>query len=315
MIRNEDSLWKGLLEDTASDFIRFFHPDADETLDLEKGIQFLDKELEQVFLPENELFSSTVVDKLIKVFTKDKKEGWVLFHIEFQGKFTREFGKRMHAYFYRLLDKYKKRISAHAIFTEASHKPRPGTYKLEFMGTELGYKFNAYKITDQTDEELKASDNPFAIAILAARAAIAGKRIKDRMKRDLFIKDLKIELIRHLISKEMALKKRRTLFNFINFYIRFEFEETKARFDKELHILTKNTNTMGLEEQILEMVKKESIEIGERLGFEKGQKQLKENLIRNFIFNLGYTDQQAAELIQVPVNFVKKLRKQKVSLI
>lgn len=306
MIRNEDSLWKGLLEDTASDFIRFFHPDADETLDLDKDIQFLDKELEQVFPPENELFSSTVVDKLMKVFTKDKNEEWVLFHVEVQGKYTKEFGKRMHAYFYRLLDKYKKRISAHAIFTEAIHKPRPSTYELEFMGTELGYRFNAYKITDQTDEELKAIDNPFAIAILAARAAIAGKHIKDRMKRDLFIKDLKIELIKHLATKEMMLKKRKALFNFINFYIRFEFEETKVIFDRELHILTKNTQTMGVEEQILEMIKKESIE--------KGENQLKERLVRNLILNLGYTDQQAAKLIQVPINFVKKLRKQKVSL-
>ncbi len=44
-----DLLWKGLLEDFFPDFLRYFIKNADETFDLTKDIQFLDKELARLF--------------------------------------------------------------------------------------------------------------------------------------------------------------------------------------------------------------------------------------------------------------------------
>lgn len=38
-----DVLWKGMLEEVGEDLLRFVFPDADRDLDLERGIQFLDK--------------------------------------------------------------------------------------------------------------------------------------------------------------------------------------------------------------------------------------------------------------------------------
>ena len=48
MNRN-DVLWKGILEDTLEDFLRFLIQDADRVFDLSKKIEFLDKELNQLF--------------------------------------------------------------------------------------------------------------------------------------------------------------------------------------------------------------------------------------------------------------------------
>ena len=48
-MKRDDTLWKGIIENLSEDFIRFFFKDADVLFDMEKGFQFLDKELEQLF--------------------------------------------------------------------------------------------------------------------------------------------------------------------------------------------------------------------------------------------------------------------------
>ncbi|WP_285059476.1 hypothetical protein [Pedobacter ginsengisoli] len=149
MRRKDDILWKGVLEDVFEDFLRFLSPEAESQLDLGRGFEFLDKELEQVFPPENDEYSPKVIDKLVKVFTRSGQEEWVLVHVEVQGQYQRDFARRMFTYFYRILDKYQRPITAYAIFTEGSLKERADTFESAFMGTSIRYTFNTYKITSQ----------------------------------------------------------------------------------------------------------------------------------------------------------------------
>jgi len=86
-----DYLWKGVLEDVFDDFLRFMHPNADEIFDFERGITFLDKELEQLFPPEKDEFSVKVIDKLAKLYTREGTEEWVLIHCEVQAKYSMTF--------------------------------------------------------------------------------------------------------------------------------------------------------------------------------------------------------------------------------
>jgi hypothetical protein len=72
-MKQDDILWKGIIEDMPSHFLRFFFPDAIELLDLNREFIFMDKELEQLFPPE-QAEHPRFVDKLMKVFTKDGKE-------------------------------------------------------------------------------------------------------------------------------------------------------------------------------------------------------------------------------------------------
>lgn len=48
-MKRDDALWKGLIDD----FLKFYFPNAEEYLDLNRKITFLDKELEQLF-PNNQ---------------------------------------------------------------------------------------------------------------------------------------------------------------------------------------------------------------------------------------------------------------------
>ncbi len=265
--RKDDLLWKGIIEDIFDDFLRFFIPDADSIFDFGRKPQFLDKEMEQLFPPEGDEFSPKVVDKLVQVFTKDGGEEWILLHIEVQGQYQKDFSERMYRYYARIFDKYNRSITAFAIFTEASTKPRPDTYQREYLGTKLLYKFNAYKIAAQSDEELLASDNPFALVVAVAKTAFAGRNIKDSRERDELLLNLKRPLARELLLKDIPKEKIRVLMNFLRYYVRFDNEEFNVIFEKEVKDLTERTDTMGIEQLLLERAEKQ----GEKRGEKKGE--------------------------------------------
>ncbi len=173
------------MEDLFDDFLRFFYPDADKLFDLVRGFEYLDKELEQLFPPEADNYVVRYVDKLVKVFTREGHEEWILIHIEVQGFSDKDFAKRMFQYYYRILDKYNKPITAFAIFADANKNFHPKHYERDFLGTRVYYTYNTYKIIDQDDKELEASNNPFAIAVLTAKLALSHKKLNDQQLFDL----------------------------------------------------------------------------------------------------------------------------------
>src|SRR6202012_3238708 len=127
-MKRNDELWKSTLEDLFDDFLRFFFPDADKLFDMRRSFEFLDKERNQLFPPEEDEYKVRYVDKLIKVFTQGGDEEWVLVHIEVQGYTDKDFAKRMFEYYYRILDKYDKPITAFAIFADDNKSFHPKHY-------------------------------------------------------------------------------------------------------------------------------------------------------------------------------------------
>ncbi|HAL81933.1 MAG TPA: hypothetical protein DCO83_06615 [Mucilaginibacter sp.] len=261
-MNHNDILWKALLEDVFDDFLRFFYPDADELFDLDKGFEYLDKELEQLFPPEDDRYAPRYVDKLVKVFTRTGNEVWILIHVEVQGYTDQNFAKRMFQYYYRILDKYDKPITAFAIFADTSKSFHPKQYERDFLGTKLYYAFNTYKIIDQNEAELEMSNNPFAMAVLTAKLALSRPRLEDEQ---LF--DLAYSLARRLLTKQMPKVKIRKLMSFLRYYLHFENPKMFAKFEQEIGILTEKRITMGIEEFLLDRAEKKGLE----KGMEKGR--------------------------------------------
>ncbi|WP_158795454.1 hypothetical protein [Pedobacter sp. L105] len=230
MKRNEDILWKGILEDAFDDFLRFIDPEAERLLDLERGFDFLDKELLQEVPSKGNRHSSKIVDKLVKVYTKNGQEEYILVHVEVQGKYQKDFGKRMFTFYYHLFDKYNKHITAYAIFTEANTIERPNFFTIELLSTSLLYTFKTYKIANQKEEELLASNNPFALVVLAAKTVLMSKKIKDNGQRDQQLLAVKTNLVKQLLSKGLNKEKVRIIMNFINYYINFDSNEINIKF-------------------------------------------------------------------------------------
>ncbi len=255
-MHRQDILWKGLLEDVFADFLELLYPDVWSVLDKQRGFTFLEQELEQVFPPGDDQFSPKVVDKLVRAYTLEGREEWILIHIEVQHQYRRNFSERMFVYFFRLFDKYRKKITAFAVFTEVSPKERPDSYETSFMGTSLQYRFNTYKIAAQDEEVLAASDNLFALLVLVAKRSLWVSRIADPKERDRHLYEIKIELAKLLLFRNIAKEKIGVLLNFLRYYVLFENPEIKVKFEEEIDVLTERNTAMGLEELLLDLAEK-----------------------------------------------------------
>jgi len=251
------------------------YPNADEMFDFKRGITFLDKELEQLFPPKKNKFSMRIVDKLAKVYTRDGKEKWILVHCEVQGKYDSSVPRRMFTYFIRIYDKYGVSVSAHLILTEPYQVARPNSYIVEFPGTKMEYKYNVYKITQQSDDELLKSDNPFAMAVLITRSVLKHKELDDAA-----LMEIKIKLYRQLLEKSFSKDKIRKLIIFLDSYISFADSENDCIFDNKIKEITGRTETMGIEEMVLAEREERGQERGMRLGKEFGIRLGEERGIR-----------------------------------
>lgn len=304
MIKKEDNLWNGILKDTFKDFIEFMHPGIAEILNMSNEFQFLDEELEQLFPIENEGNAINFINKLVKVFKHDGHEEWILLHVEIRKKYQKDLGKKMFTYFHKILDKFDKRISTYILFTEVSGKDIPDYYITGFLGTKLTYHFNSYKIAEVSDQELIENKNPFVIVILVARMFLKVKHIKDSRECNMLLQELKYNLATELYSRNIDPIKTNAIMNFLRYYIRFDNKDISIEFEKRIKILT--NNKMGIEEQLLEIAEKKGFEKGEQSGREATNKQFVFNLIHNF----GYSMEETAEFVQLPLTAVKEYASQ-----
>jgi len=295
-MKRNDLLWKSILEDTFDDFLRFFFPDADELFDFDLGFEYLDKELEQLFPPEKDRYAPKYVDKLVKVFTKEGCEEWILVHIEVQGYADRLFADRMFTYYYRIWDKYRKSTTAFAILTDDDKDFHPCKFERSFLGTTLIYGFNTYKIMNQSEECLTESDNPFAQVILTVKAALNGKKLREE---DLL--SLKIQLARRLLSRNIPKVKIGKLMIFLKFYVRLGREELDEKFDIEIDTLTHNDRvTMGIEEYLLYDA--------EMTGIEKGREEKNTSFTKKLLRETSFPPEKIARLVDVPLEFVMEIK-------
>lgn len=295
-MKRDDSLWKAVLEDVFDDFLRFFILDADEIFDFSRPFEFLDKELEQLFPSNPNDFSPKYVDKLVKVFTKEGAERWILVHVEVQGSRDADFGLRMFQYYYRIYDKFKRPITAFAILTDTNKRFRPKQFEQEFLGTSVRYVFNTCKVADQSEEMLIESTNPFAMVILTTLAALKKGKMTEA---ELFSE--KIDLARRLLNLNLSKDKIRVLMNFLKLYVRFGNEERSSKFDEAVEQLTnKPKSTMGIEQFVLERERR----IGEEKGLEKGI----EKAILNS-FDNGFSLEQIRSITGESVSYISDVLK------
>jgi len=315
-MQRKDYLWKGILEDILDDFLRFMHPDADKIFDFKRGITFLDKELEQLFPPEKDKFSVKIVDKLAKIYTHEGEEEWILVHCEVQGEYNVDFPLRMYTYHSRIFDKYRKRITAYAILTEAVRKNRPNRFVSEFLGTKITYDYNVYKISQQSEEELLKSENPFAMVALTVRSVLKTKRLDDAA-----LMEIKLKLARQLFEKSYSKEKVQQIMVFLGSYINFENRENDIIFDTNLDEIKGRTKTMGIIEMVIEENRLQGMELGKKQGIEQGKKQGIERGMelgieqgkREVVINLlqkEFTDDLIMDVTGVSAEYIQKIRLQ-----
>ena len=160
-----DSPWKDVIENYLPEFIAFFFPKAYSQIDWSFGFEFLDKELSQI-VKDAEL-GTRYVDKLIKLYQKGE-EVWILLHIEVQSQYEADFAKRMFIYYYRIFDRYDKKVASLAVLGDESTTWRPCEFSYELLDSKINFQFPIVKLLDlgQTWEALQSSHNPFAVVVI-----------------------------------------------------------------------------------------------------------------------------------------------------
>ncbi|PUV22916.1 hypothetical protein [Sphingobacterium athyrii] len=277
--RVDDPLWKSILEQTFSHFLRFIFPDTDAVFDLSRPFDYLDKEFERLFPPESTGKGVRYVDKLVKVFLKDGSEQFVLCHLEIQSNKGRgDLAERMFRYYYRIWDRYKVPITAIAILADENASYRPVVYSREFMGTTLRYDFNSYKILDQEESVLRSNENPFSVIVLTALLTIKNKKISDEG-----LKAIKHDLYDEMIKREMDKDTRQGLYDFLTYYVSFDNEEVLSIFEEEIKTKIGRSDTMGTQEYLLDKAEKKGIQ----KGIQKGKIEGKIEMLRELGFTIA----------------------------
>jgi hypothetical protein len=194
----------------------------------------------------------------------------------------------MFRYYYRIFDLHRNPITAIALFTGEDAEKIPGKYRSSCWGTTMEYCYNTISIPALTDEELQESKNPFALVLLAARAAL-----QDRKFTQEYLLAKKISLARTLFSKGLETKKVRAIFKFLDNYVGFSDMEMNRTFKEQL--LSKNRIHMV---DTLAYLEKEAV------------KEATKEYVRNLLLNGKLSVEDIATALGVSLNFVKKVKRE-----
>jgi predicted transposase YdaD len=267
-MQTNDELWQGALEDFAIDFIQKFYPDLYWRVDQNKPIEFLDKVLAQLH-PESE-DQRRVVDKLMKVHLKGTGDLHYLYiHAEAQGYPDTKFDRRNFIYFYRIFDRLivdHDNLTVLVLYTSDDKGHQPSCFRYDFYGTHVLFTFPIFIIANQDPKLLEASENLFDAALLTAYWAI--QRKKGALSEEDML-DLKLDLMRRLLSKNVNKEKIRRLLIFIKGYLRLEEPKNQLIFEQKYDELLNIQQNMG----IFEIVVKQTREEGRQEGRQEARQE------------------------------------------
>ncbi len=274
-----DSGWKEAIEIYFKDFLSFFFPIIYNEVNLEKGYQFLDKELEKVV--KDARIGTRFADKLVKVCLKDGTEKWLLIHLEVQGYYDADFVKRMYTYNYRIFDRYDEEVISLAILTDDNQCYRPCRYEISRWGFRHLFEFPTIKLIDYSNrvEELEASRNPFGIIVVAHLKSLETRR--DYQSRFTW----KVSLVKALYRKGYSREDIMNLYRFIDWLMVLP-EELARKFQEEMKTFEEGMNVAY-------------ITTAERIGIEKGSAQTLYNLYCEGVLT---SEQAKAELKKLYAN-------------
>jgi len=258
-----DTAWKQALEWFFEPFLQFFFPSIQGAIDWSREPVFLDKELQQI-VPEAETGRGTV-DKLVKVWTAEGIEAWVLVHVEVQSQHDAAFAERMYVYNHRLRDTYGRMPVSLAVLGDESRSWRPSVHAEGRWGCEVRFTFPTVKLVDYSgrDAVLEAAANPFAAVTLAHLKA--NETRGDAVARY----DWKMRLVKGLYDRGFTTTKMKRLFNVIEWVIKLPPVQ-KVLFQRELDAFEKEKKVELLSETF-QLCRDEGLAEGRAEGRTLGQ--------------------------------------------
>lgn len=313
-----DGLWKRITGDLFEEFILFFAPDLYAEIDFNKEHDFLDKELYKEIIEEKK--GKNIADQIVKVRLKNGENKWILIHVEVQGKDEIDFPDRMFRYFYRIYDRFERKVYAIALMTSDQKPQYPDSFHYNFYGTTVDYTYNVYKFHEHDIRQLEKFDNPFALAVIAGK--YANKYKNDVDQRFHFKRKLMINVLERYSRYE---EKPRTYITALIYFIDYLLQ-TPVEYDRKLGNELAKFNKRDGEQQMhaekdalsptlaymLKAMKEQELKKAEKRGVEEGKTEgIQEATIR-FAIELikdGFQDDKIVQLTKLALQEVVELRK------
>ena len=236
-----DAPWKVALELFLEPFLQLCFPAVHALIDWRIAPVFLEAELQQI-APENAQGPRTA-DRLVKVRLLEGREEWLFIHIEIQAQRERDFARRMWTYYYRIWDKFSRRVLSLAVLADDRPGWRPNVYRTEFAGCIQHFEFPVFKVLDCTAaaESFEETGNPFALLIAAHQLALRTQRNAAARYEGRF------RLIRHL--RRLGLEPR-TVWNLLKLiaWLNRLPGDWELRFRQEWNNLPNSERVMNIDE-------------------------------------------------------------------
>ncbi len=293
-----DSPWKEAIGAYFQPFMALFFLAVHDRIDWARPHEFLDAELQQITGDAD--LGRRYADRLVKVYSVEGAEVWLLIHIEVQGRADEQFPARMFQYYYRIYDRYGDvEILSLAVVTNQTLDPEraPDAYQRERDGYGLRFRFRVQALRDWSEATLVdlAATNPFAVVALAQLAA---HRRSKEVKRKIRKREIIALLYRYGYGREDVLQ----LLRFIDWLIRLP-KGLELELRNELIALeeeTKMAYVMSIERLALEKGREEGMEKGVEKGMEKGREEtLCELLVELLVTRFGPLPETVREQLAV----------------
>ncbi len=287
-----DSAWKDALDAYFPQCMALLWPPLHAQIDWRQAPVFLDKELQA--LTRSRARGRRHVDKLVSVRLLDGQDALVLIHVEIQAGHDAGFAQRMFTYHVRLREKHPRHpvvglavLTGRQAFAGSAAPPRDRlAYAYGHWGCELHFTFPVVHLEKwrASMDELSAlaSQNPFAVVVLAQLAADATRDAGQRLVR-------KTELVRRLYHWGFSRDNVIQLFRIIDAMVGLPealesvFGDTVIQIEEE----NKVAYVTSVERLILKRERAQAMEEGllrgERRGLQKGAAEvLAAQLTRKF---------------------------------
>ena len=301
--KRKDILWKSAVDEFVVDMLRFFYPNADQLFDFSQPIEFLDPELAQLFPDRENMKDSSILDRLIRIHCLDGSTAciYLLLEIHDYNNKAIDYDKRIFLCFARLFDKYEEGIMPLVVYTGSNKTFKPGKFGYSLYDTRMHFEYGVYRVVDQEEELLKRSTNLFSIFIRTVMLSMKRRKIKDEV-----LIDLHVALAKEAAELELPPDKFNELLKFIKLYIDFGADEINRTLEERIDSITVKTETMNLYEAEVIIKAEEAAEA----AAERTELKNKTAFVRKLLQENVFTAEKIADLAEVPLDFVFKVKEQ-----
>ncbi len=286
-----DNAWKDALNQSFREFMEFFFPVVAAEIDWQRGYEFLDKELEKI--TRDHRIGRRLADKLVKVWLRDGREQWLLIHLEVQGALRRGFAKRIYIYNYRIFDRYDCEVISLVLLTDGQTSAKHLVWQTGRWGCEVFFRFPVVSLAGYEErwDELAASSNPFAVAVMAH---LRVKQARGDHRRKLVWKR---ELIFRLYERGYSRAEIYTFFRFID-WIMILPEEMEQKLKTEIYQYEEDKR-MPYISSWERFAMKEGQEQGLEQGLEQGTRNVILRLLKRRIGEPGVDNTRRIEALSL----------------